>query len=388
MNTLRRMAIGVAAALAALVALPLHAQVEPVMLRIGHAAPTSGWLARVGIENENAARLAVQELNRRGLQLYGQPVAFELISVDDAGEPTRARAAAQALVAAGVVAVVGHLLSASSMAAAPVYAAAGIPQVSPSASISAFTHSGWPTAFRMLADDARMAAVLAHHAVGTLQLRRVAVVDDRSDWGRSIADAFAQALQGAGAQVVGRRQLQASSAAARLALVRELQALAPDALFFGGFDREAGPLLRQMRRQGLDARFIVGDGACTPDLVSYWAVGEAADDQVLCPLPAGVQGLDTPAMAGFVAAYQAQFGNLVPEFYGAYAYDAVMALADALLRAGSAAPEELLRALAQTRGYPGVTGTIGFDERGDRVAPAVSLFTYRDEQRVLLRTLR
>ena len=388
MKTLRRIAIGVAAALAVLAALPLRAQDEPVMLKIGHAAPTSGWLARVGIENENAGRLAVQVLNRRGLRLQGQPVAFELITVDDAGGPAPGRAAAQELVAAGVVAVVGHLLSASSLEAAPVYAAAGIAQVSPSASISAFTRSGWPTAFRMLADDAHMAAVLARHAVEVLQLRRVAVVDDRSLWGRSLADAFARALESAGAQVVGRRQVEASSAAARRALLAELQPLAPDALFFGGFDREAGPLLRQMRRQGLDARFIVGDGACTPDLVSYWAVGEAADDQVLCPLPAGVQGLDTPAMAGFVAAYQAQFGNLVPEFYGAYAYDAVMALADALLRAGSAAPEELLRALAQTRGYPGVTGTIGFDERGDRVAPAVSLFTYRDEQRVLLRTLR
>ena len=388
MKTLRRIAIGAAAALAVLAALPSRAQDEPVMLKIGHAAPTSGWLARVGIENENAARLAVQALNRRGLRLQGRPVAFELVAVDDAGGAAQARRSAQALVAAGVLAVVGHLLSESSMAAAPVYAAAGIAQVSPSASISAFTRSGWPTAFRMLADDGQMAAVLAHHAVGTLQLRRVAVVDDRSDWGRSIADAFAQALQGAGAQVVGRRQLQASSAAARLALVRELQALAPDALFFGGFDREAGPLLRQMRQQGLDARFIVGDGACTPDLVSYWAVGEAADEQVLCPLPAGVRGLDSAAMAAFAADYQAQFGNPAPDFYGAYAYDAVMVLADALLRAGSAAPEELLRALAQTRGYPGVTGTIGFDERGDRVAPAVSLFTYRDEQRVLLRTLR
>lgn len=388
MKTLRRIAIGAAAALAVLAALPSRAQDEPVMLKIGHAAPTSGWLARVGIENENAARLAVQALNRRGLRLQGRPVAFELVAVDDAGGAAQARRSAQALVAAGVLAVVGHLLSESSMAAAPVYAAAGIPQVSPSASISAFTRSGWPTAFRMLADDGQMAAVLAHHAVGTLQLRRVAVVDDRSDWGRSIADAFAQALQGAGAQVVGRRQLQASSAAARLALVRELQALAPDALFFGGFDREAGPLLRQMRQQGLDARFIVGDGACTPDLVSYWAVGEAADEQVLCPLPAGVRGLDSAAMAAFAADYQAQFGNPAPDFYGAYAYDAVMVLADALLRAGSAAPEELLRALAQTRGFPGVTGTVGFDARGDRVDPAVSLFTYRDEQRVLLRTLR
>ena len=388
MKTLRRIAIGAAAALAVLAALPSRAQDEPVMLKIGHAAPTSGWLARVGIENENAARLAVQALNRRGLRLQGRPVAFELVAVDDAGGAAQARRSAQALVAAGVRAVVGHLLSESSMAAAPVYAAAGIPQVSPSASISAFTRSGWPTAFRMLADDGQMAAVLAHHAVGTLQLRRVAVVDDRSDWGRSIADAFAQALQGAGAQVVGRRQLQASSAAARLALVRELQALAPDALFFGGFDREAGPLLRQMRQQGLDARFIVGDGACTPDLVSYWAVGEAADEQVLCPLPAGVRGLDSAAMAAFAADYQAQFGNPAPDFYGAYAYDAVMVLADALLRAGSAAPAQLLRALAQTRDFPGLTGPIGFDERGDRVGAAVSLFTYRDEQRVLLRTLR
>jgi branched-chain amino acid transport system substrate-binding protein len=358
------------------------------VVRIGHAAPTRGWLARVGTENEIAAKVAIDELNRRALRLGTRRLRFELVPADDAGEPARAREAAQTLVDAGVVAVVGHLLSSASMAAAPVYAAAGIAQVSPSTTAAGFTRSAWPTAFRMLADDERMNALLARHAVQVLGVRRVALVHAVEGGGsdKNVAESFGQALQAEGGQAIGAWPM-GPTVADWGPLVRELAALAPDAVFFAGLDRHGGRLLQLMHRAGLHARFISGDTNCTPDLVSYWATGAAEDDQVLCALPAGVQGLGGPAMEAFAAAFRARAG--VPaEFYGAYAYDAVMVLADALLRAADTSPPALRRALADTRDRPGLTGPIGFDARGDLVGAAVSLFTYRDEQRVLLRTLR
>lgn len=359
---------------------------DELVVRIGHAAPTRGWLARVGTESELAARVAIDELNRRALRRGTQRLRFELVPADDAGEPARAREAAQTLVDSGVVAVVGHLLSSASMAAAPVYSAAGIAQVSPSTTAAGFTRSGWPTAFRMLADDERMNALLARHAVQVLGVRRVALVHAIGGGEKNVAEGFTLALQAEGGQTVGAWPVSPSFADWG-PLVRELAAHAPDAVFFAGLDRQGGRLLQQMHRAGLHARFISGDANCTPDLVSYWAAGAARDDQVLCALPAGVQGLDGPAMAAFAAAFRTRAGA-PPEFYGAHAYDAVMVLADALLRAADASPQSLRRALADTRDRPGLTGPIGFDARGDLVGAAVSLFTYRDEQRTLLRTLR
>jgi branched-chain amino acid transport system substrate-binding protein len=201
-----------------------------------------------------------------------------------------------------------------------------------------------------------------------------------------LATDFALALRSVGGAVVGHLQVQSSTTDLR-ATAAQLHALQPDAVFFAGFDRQAGLLLLQMRRQGLQARFITGDAACTQDLVSFWAAGAAADDQVLCALPAGVQAQASPQMAQFISSYAQQYGAS-PEFYGAYTYDAVLLIGDAVRRAGSMSPAELRQALEHTHGYIGVTGPIAFDSRRDRVAPAVSLYTYRDEQRILLRTLR
>lgn len=357
-----------------------------LVVKIGHAAPTSGWLAAVGIENENAARLAIETLNQRGLRVDGRRIVFELITADDAGDAARGRDNAQALVAGGAVAVVGHFLSGTTMAAAPVYAAAGIAQVSPTSTLGAYTRSGWPTAFRLPADDLRIGALLARYAVEQLHARRYVLMDDRGAWGHGLALDFAQAVQQAGGEVVGAFQIDESTADLRPVL-DAVKALSPDAVFFGGYDRQAGLVLKQMRRLGIDAQLIGGDGVCSPDLVSFWAEGAARDDQVLCALPAGIQGQSSPALDRFVADYSRRFG-IRPQYYGAYVYDAVMLIGDALERATSAAPADLLRALAQTDGYPGLTGPIRFDAKHDVVEPAVGLFTYRDEQRTLLRTLR
>jgi branched-chain amino acid transport system substrate-binding protein len=359
---------------------------DELVVRIGHAAPVSSWLAGVGLENELAARLGVDDLNGRGIAVQGRPVRFELVVADDAGDADRARAAARELLGRGVVAVVGHLLSGSTMAAAPLYAAAGIAQVSPASSIGAYSRSGWPTAFRLAADDGRMSALLARDAVERLAARRFVLIDDRSAFGQALAVDFAQALRAVGAEVVGRFQVDEAATDLRATLAAA-QALAPDAVFFGGFDRQAGLLLQQMRRLGFDAWFVSGDAVCTQDLVSFWAAGAARDGQVLCALPAGVQADAGPAMARFAAAFARRAGY-GPQFYGAYAYDAVMLVGDAVRRAGSAAPADVRQALAQTRDYPGLTGPIGFDAKGDVLGPAVSLYTYRGEQRVLLRTVR
>lgn len=371
---------------AALMAAAGAAHAQPLVVKIGHAAPTRGWLARVGIENESAARLAVETLNARGLRIGGQPAVFELVSADDSGDAEQARAAARTLLAAGVSAVVGHMTSGASIAAAPLYADAGVAQVTPSATAPAYTRMGLKTTYRVVADDTQIARALARHAVDELKLRRILAVDDGSSYGRGLTAAYMEAVRAVGGAVIDLQHL-GEGAAADAARVAEWKSIAPDAVFYAGFDREAGVMLKQMRAAGLDAAFIGGDGICTPDLVSYWAAGAARDGQVVCALPRAVPGSADARIAEFVAAYERRYRR-EPEFYGAYAHDAVMLLADAMVRAGSAVPAQVVAALAATTGYEGATGTLAFDERGDLRQPALTLYTYVREQRRLLRTVR
>jgi len=357
-----------------------------LVVNIGHAAPTSGWPDGVGIESENGVRMAIEHLNARGTMVGGTRVVFTLVAADDAGDEDKARAAARRLLAANVSGVVGHLTSGATIAAAQIYARAGIPQISPSATSPAYTRLGSSTAFRLIADDTQIARALGHHAVAEMKAVRVVVIDDQSRYGRGLVEEFSKVVVAAGGHVV--ESLHTNGRMTDFsALLSVVKARNADAIFFGGFDREAGLMIKQMRRLGIAARFLVGDGACTPDLVSYWAGGAARDDQVVCATPAGVPGVGAPAVARFALDYAKRF-EVEPEFFAPYAYDAVMVMVDAMVRAGSTEPAKYLPALAATSGYQGVTGIISFDEKGDVRDPALGIFTYRDEERRLIRIVR
>lgn len=369
-----------------LTAWPLHAPAQDQVVRIGHAGPTSGWMSIVGIESENAARLAIDELNARGVRIGGRPVTFELVTADDLGSADRGRAAAQTLVAAQVRGVVGHLTSGSAIAATRVYAEAGIAHIAPAATHPMFTRLGLKTAFRLVADDGAIAQLLARFAIDELKLQRFAVIDDRGVYGRGIAEAFAQAVAAAGGQLVVAQQTSedATDFGDFLAAVRAARA---DAVFFGGWEPQAGRMIRQMKQQGVAVKVLAGDAVCTPDLVSYYARGDAPDDQIVCVLPGGMPSVGDPATSRFAADYAKRYGT-APAYYGPHAYDGVMLIADAMVRAGSIEPAAYLPTLASTREHAGASGRISFDDKGDLRQPALGAFTYTAERRRLIRIVR
>lgn len=368
----------------ALAALPLAgaASAQELVVRIGHVAPTSGWLARVGVESENAARMAIEELNTRGVNIAGRKARFELVAADDAADPNRGTVVARSLVAAQVAGVVGHMTSDPTMSAAKVYSDAGIPQISPSATTPMFTRQGYKTAFRVIADDLQVSTVLGRHAIDEMKITQFAVIDDGSPYGQGVAGAFSRVVESAGGRIVDVQHIdhQTMDFTAVLSALKPRQ---PEAIFFGGLDRQAGRLISRMKKLGITARLIGGDGICTPDLVSYWAVGAAQDGQVVCASPSGVDKTGEPAAAKFKADYSRRFGT-EPRFYGPYAYDAVMVMVDAMAQAGSSEPAKYLPLLAATRGYRGASDTISFDDKGDLHNPALSIFTYHDEERRLI----
>jgi len=355
------------------------------VVRIGHVGPVSGPIAHLGKDNENGARLAVEELNARGVSIGGKKVRFELIAEDDAADPKQGTAAAQKLVDAKVSGVIGHLNSGTTIPASKIYSEAGVPQISPSATNPKYTRQGYKTAFRVVADDVHLGGTLGRYAVNQVKAKSIAVIDDRTAYGQGVADEFEKAAKAAGATIVG-REFTTDKATDFMPILTTLKAKKPDVIFFGGMDAVGGPMLKQMKALGITAKYMGGDGICTTELVKL--AGDAmADGQVVCAEAGGVDGALKKGMDDFGVRYKKRFNDDV-KLYAPYVYDAVMVMADAMQRAKSSDPAKYLPELAKTQGYKGVTGTIAFDEKGDIKNGALTLYTYKSGKRDALAVVR
>jgi branched-chain amino acid transport system substrate-binding protein len=165
------------------------APAAPVVIKVGHVAPLTGGIAHLGKDNENGARLAVDEINAAGgLKVGDKTVKLELVAEDDKADPKEGTLAAQKLVDAGVVAVVGHLNSGTSIPASKIYADANITQISPSATNPKLTEQGFKTAFRVVANDNQQGSVLANYAITEMKAKTIAIIDDRTAYGQGLAD--------------------------------------------------------------------------------------------------------------------------------------------------------------------------------------------------------
>lgn len=358
---------------------------QDLIVKIGHVGPTSGAIAHLGKDNELGARLAIEELNAKGVMIGGKKAKFELLAEDDAGDPKQGTAAAQKLVDSKVNGVIGHLNSGTSIPASKVYSDAGIPQISPSATNPKFTRNGYKTTFRVVADDVHLGGTLGRYAAKDLKGKAIAVIDDRTAYGQGVADEFEKGVKGAGGKIVG-REFTNDKATDFTAILTSLKSKKPDVVFFGGMDAVAGPMLRQMKQLGIEAKFMGGDGICTGELPKL-AAGTMADGQVVCAEAGGVEGEAKKSMDEFKAKFKSKF-NVDVQIYAPYVYDAVNVMVAAMQKAGSAEPAKYLPVLAKTTGYKGVTGTISFDEKGDVKNGALTLYTYKGGNREQIAVVR
>jgi len=355
------------------------------VIKIGHVAPVSGAIAHLGKDNENAARMAIEELNAKGVKIGGKSVKLELLSEDDAADPKQGTAAAQKLVDSKVNGVIGHLNSGTSIPASKIYSDAGIPQISPSATNPKFTRSGYKTTFRVVADDVHLGGTLGRYAVNNVKGKSIAVIDDRTAYGQGVAEEFEKAVKASGGKLVG-HEFTTDKASDFMSILTTLKAKKPDVVFFGGMDAVAGPMIRQMKSLGINAKFMGGDGICTSELAKL--AGDAmADGQVICAEAGGVEGQQKKGMEDFYARYKTRF-NVDVQVYAPYVYDAVNVMVDAMVRAKSSEPAKYLPELAKTTGYKGVTGTITFDAKGDIKNGALTLYTYKTGKRDQIAVVR
>jgi branched-chain amino acid transport system substrate-binding protein len=358
------------------------------IIRIGHVAATSSAIAHLGKDNENGARMAVDELNAKGLVIGGKKYKIVLQAEDDAGDPKQATTAAQKLADAKVQGVVGHQTSGTTIPASRIYYDAGIPQITPSATSPQYTRQRYNTTFRNIANDEQLGPALARYAMQTMQAKRIAVVDDRTAYGKGLADEFAKTVKRTGAasgSSVVSTQYTNDKATDLMAILTAIKASKPDMIFFGGMDAVAAPMLRQMKQLGIPVKFMGGDGMCS-DSVPRLAGDGMNDGQVICAEAGGIEPAQEKGMAEFRAAYKKRFGVEV-QTYAAYSYDALMTLVDAMQKAGSPEPAKYLPFLAKIQ-HKGITGTTSFDARGDVQDGAITIHTFKGGKRQKLAVIK
>jgi branched-chain amino acid transport system substrate-binding protein len=356
------------------------------IVKIGHVGPISGGIAHLGKDNENGAKMAVEELNAKGFKIDGKAVKFVLLAEDDAADPKQGTAAAQKLVDAKVNGVIGHLNSGTTVPASKIYFDAGIPQISPSATTPQYTKQKFNTAFRVVANDNKLGGTLGRYAVDKLQAKRIAIVDDRTAYGQGVAEEFVKGAKAKfpGVQIVGKEFTNANATDFN-AILTSIKAKKPDLIFFGGIDAVGGPMLRQMKALGITAKFMGGDGLCTESMPRLAGDG-LGEGNVTCAEAGGIMDSSQKSMEDFVARYKKKFGIDV-QIYAPYTYDAVMTMATAMANAKSADPAKYLPFLAKVK-YVGVTGPIAFDANGDIKDGALTLFTFKGGKKVKMEVVK
>ena len=368
-------------AVAALAVLAGAASAQDVqVVKIGHVAPMSGAQAHYGKDNENGARMAVEDLNTQNIVIGGKKIKWELAAEDDAADPKQGTAAAQKLCDAKVAGVVGHLNSGTTIPAAKVYNDCGIPHITGAATNPNLTKPGYKTTYRIISNDNALGAGLAFYAADTLKLKRVAVIDDRTAYGQGVADVFKKIAASKGITVVD-EQFTTDKATDFMAILTSIKAKNPDGIFFGGMDPQGGPMLRQMEQLGLgNVKYFGGDGICTSELAKL-AAGAKTLENVVCA-EGGASLSKMPGGEAWKKRYDSKYPNQF-QVYSPYTYDATFVLVDAMKRANSVDPKVYTPKLIETN-FQGVTAKIAFEPNGELKNPAITLYTYKDGKKTAL----
>lgn len=341
---------------------------ETVTVKIGHAGPLTGGIAHLGKDNENGARLAIEEATAKKLKIGGKVVKFELQGEDDQADPKLGPTIAQKFVDAKVAGVVGHLNSGVTIPASAVYNQANLPMISGSATNPKLTEQGFKNVFRVVGRDDQQGPAVAQYLT-SMKVKKVAVVDDATAYGEGLANEVEKTLKAAGVAVVAREKTN-DKATDFKAILTKMKGRGPDAIFYGGMDATGGPMLKQARELGIKAAFSFGDGACTDTMKQL--AGEKTAEGLIC----SQAGLPVVAASKeFLDAYKAKY-NVDPIIYAPFTYDAANLLITAMQKADSTDPAKYLPEL-QKISYKGATGPIEFDDKGDRKNAEITIFTMK-----------
>lgn len=365
----RRSAIS--AAVTALAALTLAGcNRMPDTIKIGVAQPLSGGLAGLGKDMVNGVQLAVDELNKEGFKVKGNTIKLEVIAMDDKANADEGKKVAQALVDAGVVAVVGHLNSGVSIAAAPIYAEKGVAQLAISSNPK-FNQLGHATALRLIANDDLQARALGAFAAGQIQETKFAVVDDGTLYGKGLADAAAKQLEGK--KTVALRQSFDDKTKDFAALAEKIKTASIQVVVSTLNDFQVVALIEALTKIGYNKQVTI----LGTDTLKTSEIAKQADNVAkLYATSSVLEANEFPGGAAFLAAYQAAY-KIAPAYGGHYTYDATHILAAAIKKAESADPAKITETLRKMSGFGPVTGSMKWTDTGEQRYGVVSVYNVR-----------
>lgn len=350
------------------------------VVKIGVSGPLSGANAFAGKDNENGVRLAIDELNAKKLTIGGKTVKFQLVSEDDQGDPKAGVSVAQKFADAGVRFVLGPYNSGVAIPASRIYNDAGI-IMSTVGTNPKVTQSGYKNVFRIVASDNQLGSSMANYAAKQLKLKTIGVVDDRTAFGQGVADEFVKQAKKSGLKVAG-REFTTDKATDFAAILTALKSKKVDAIFFGGYAPQAGPMARQMRALGLQhVKLLGGDTLCSPEMTKLG--GDAVGENVLCAQGGAILDKQLAGPA-FQKRYKERFKQ-APDVYAASFYDQTLFIAQAMKAANSIDPSVVGTAM-HASSYKGVVGTYAYDAAGNMKQSAVTVYTFKNGAPVALAT--
>lgn len=335
-------------------------------IQIGFFGDLTGPTFNFGVSAQNGVLMAADEINQAG-GINGHPI--DVVIEDDKGSPEEAAQLAGKLIDRyKVVAIIGAGASGNSLAAAPKAQGARVPLIAPSSTNPAVTQSG-DYIFRACFIDAFQGQVMAKFAAHTLKAKKAAIMlDFNSPYSRGLTEFFELSFAKLDGQIVAKQSYSQGDADYRGQL-SAIKAAAPDVIYIPGYYGDVAVIAKQARLLGLTVPLLGADGWDAPELWelggdalngSYISNHYSADDP-------------SPLIQKFVQDYRQRYGNLTPDAHAALAYDALRFLAEAIRKAESTDGPKLRTALAETKGFAGVTGTITMDRERNAVKPAVIL---------------
>jgi len=340
-------------------------------IKIGVAGAHSGDLASYGLPSLKAAQLVVKDVNAKG-GVNGTPL--ELLVEDDVCKPEIATNTATKLVSAGVKAVIGHICSGATKAALPIYRDAKVLVISPSATTPGLTQSGeYPNFYRTIAADNTQARTLVDFSLGSLKVKKIAVLHDKGDYGKGLAEYAKTFIEQAGQAEVVLFEGITPGAVDYSAVIQKIKRSGAEAVLFGGYHPEASKIVGQMRQKRLTTLFVSDDGVKDDTFIKV--AGKDAEG-VYATGPADVS--NNPITKEYRDKFKKAEGTDPGAFFD-NAVAATLALTNAMVKAGSAEPEAVAKAL---RGNEVATpfGNIKFDAKGEPVGIGFTIYQVRNGQ--------
>ncbi|HLD41118.1 MAG TPA: branched-chain amino acid ABC transporter substrate-binding protein [Candidatus Omnitrophota bacterium] len=345
---------------------------KPGVVKIGCVGPITGDQASLGLDQLHALRIAVDEANAKGEIIPGY--RLEIVSLDDQHNPSQAVAMAKRLAAdPDVLAVVGHVNSSCSLSAAPIYQNARMAQISPSSSNPEISRKGFDTFFRTCATDDIQAPQAAYFAFERLKAKKVFVIDDKTTYGKGIADEFEKEIRRLGSAVLGHEGIMQGEKDFT-PLLTKIKGLSPDLIFFGGMYPEGALLVRQAKNLGLSSQWLGGDGIYVNSFIDL--AKEDAEGIYCTFIGADVSSMESAKH--YLETYTARFGRQRGP-YSAYAYDAANIIIEAIRKAGKKDRSAVLAQVRATKDFPGVVGLTSFDQKGDSSIQLICVFQVRNQ---------